>query len=182
MPRPSLRQIVSIFFRHGNWTFGGGSATVAVLQTELVERDEWVSRQEFALAFGLARLTPGTNLLAFGVGVGWLLRKSSGALAALLAGSIPCSVLALLVTALYESWRHNRFVMIGLRGALPAAVGVMVATGWTLLRPYWKETSLLRLVPFTGVALASGLLSISPIRVLVAAAIIGFLWPEGEKV
>lgn len=97
MQRPTLAQIGRVFLRYGNWTFGGGSATVAVLQTELIDRKQWVSREAFALAFGLARLTPGTNLLSFGAGIGWLLRGISGALVALLWGSILCSLLALLV-------------------------------------------------------------------------------------
>jgi hypothetical protein len=39
---------------------------------------------------------------------------------------------ALRVTALYESWRQNHFAVVSLRGALSAAVGVMIATRWTL--------------------------------------------------
>ena len=49
----------------------------------------------------------------------------------------------LVATSLYEFWSHNRFVEVGLRGALAAAVGVMVATGWTLIRPFWKDSRLL---------------------------------------
>jgi chromate transporter len=182
MARPSLRQLAEAFVRYGNWTFGGGSATIAVLQTELIDRKKWVDREAFTLSFGLARLTPGTNLLSFGAGIGWILRGFSGAITALLAGSIPCSLIALLVTALYESWSKNRFVVVGLRGALAAAVGVTLATGWTLIRPYWKSVSYLRLVLFIGGGLALGLASISPIRVLFAAASIGILWPERAKV
>lgn len=181
MPPPSLRQLTAVFLRYGNWTFGGGSATVAVLHTELIDRRKWVNREAFTLSFGLARLTPGTNLLSFAAGIGWLLRGFSGAAAALLAGSIPCSLIALLVTALYESWSKNRFVVVGLRGALAAAVGVMIATGWTLIRPYRSSVSTLRLIVFTGGGLAFGLGAISPIRVIFGAAIVGLLWPEREK-
>jgi chromate transporter len=149
MNRPSLRQLARVFLQHGNWTFGSGSATVAVLQTELIDRRKWVDQETFTLSFGLVRLTPGTNLLSFGAGIGWLLRGLSGALVTLLAGSIPCSMVVLLVTALYESWSQNRFVVVGLRGALAAAVGVMTSTGWTLIRPYWKSVSLPRFLNFT---------------------------------
>ena len=163
--------------KHGNWTFGGGSATVAVLQTELIDRKQWVDRETFSLSFGLARLTPGTNLLSFGTGIGWLLQGINGAIVALLAGSIPCSLIALLVTALYETWNRNRFVEIGLRGALAAAVGVMIATGCTLIRPFWNELSLLRLAVFVGGALALASYGFSPINVLLLAAFVGLLWP-----
>ena len=72
MSRPSLRQLGLVFLRHGNSNFGGGSATVAVLQIELIDRKNWVDREAFTLSFGLARLTLGTNLLSFGTGIGWL--------------------------------------------------------------------------------------------------------------
>ncbi len=178
MARPSLRQLAIIFTRYGNLTFGGGSATIAVLQTHLIDRLNWVDRENFALSYGLGRLTPGTNLLAFVTGIGWLLRGIKGAIVALLAGSIPCSLIALFVTVAYEFWSHNRFVVVGLHGALAAAVGVMVATGWTLIRPFWKSISIPRLVLFTGGALVLGWLAISPIRILLLAAFAGFLWPE----
>jgi chromate transporter len=181
MARPSLRQLGAVFLRYGNWTLGGGSATAAVLQTELIDRRKWVDQETFALSFGLARLAPGTNLLSFGAGIGWLLRGFGGALTALLAGSIPCSLIVLLVTALYESWSRNRFVEIGLSGALAAAVGIMIATGWTLIRPFCKSISLPRLLLFTGGALMLGIYSISPIRVLFLAAFVGLLWPERKS-
>jgi len=180
MKRPSLARLGTVFLRYGNWTFGGGSATIAVLQTELIDRRKWIDQTKFSFAFGLARLTPGTNLLAFGTGIGWLLRGVTGAVVALLAGSIPCSLVALLVTALYEYWSKSRFVALGLRGALAAAVGVMLATGWTLIRPYWKSIAIPRLILFSGGALVLGLFAISPLRVLLLAAFIGLLWPERE--
>jgi chromate transporter len=180
MNRPSFRQIAAVFLRYGNWTFGGGSSTIAVLQTELMDRQRWVDRETFTLAFGLARLTPGTNLLSFGAGVGWLLRGWGGALSALLAGSIPCSLIALLITALYETWSRSVLVQIGLRGALAAAVGVMLATGWTLIRPFWTETSVLRSILLVGGAMVLSLGVLSPIVILLVAACVGLLWPERE--
>ena len=178
MTRPTLRQLGTVFLRYGNRTLGGGSATVAVLQMELVEEKRWVDLETFSLSFGLARLTPGTSLLSFGAGIGWLLCGFRGAIVTLLAGSIPCSLIALIVTALYESWSHNRFIEVGLRGALAAAVGVMVATGWTLIRPFWKELPVARLIVFTGGALVLAFFGVTPIRVLFLAAFVGLLWPE----
>jgi chromate transporter len=148
---------------------------------ELIDRRKWIDREAFTLSFGLARLTPGTKLLSCAAGIGWLLRGFPGAIGTLLAGSIPCSLVVLIVTARYESWSKNPFVIIELGGALAAAVGVMVATCWTRIRPHWSSISLLRLVLFSGSALALGLFGIPPIRVLFLAAIAGLLRPQGEK-
>jgi len=76
MSQPSLRQIGSVFARYANLTLGGGSATTAVIHGEIVTKRHWVSEEQFALSFALGRLTPGTNLLAFCVGIGWILKVS----------------------------------------------------------------------------------------------------------
>jgi len=65
-----------VFARYANLTLGGGSATTAVIHGEIVTKRHWVSEEQFALSFALGRLTPGTNLLAFCVGIGWILKVS----------------------------------------------------------------------------------------------------------
>ncbi len=182
MVRPSLREIGALFFRHANWVFGGGNATVAVLQTELLENKKWIDEETFAFSFALSRLVPGTNVLAFAAGVGWQLRGAAGAIVALLASTIPCSLLTALVTVLYAYWAHNRFVSVGLTGAMAAATGVMIASGWVLVRPYWKRATLVRVFLFAGGTLALGLKGVSPIKMMVAFAVIGYLWPERATV
>jgi chromate transporter len=180
MTRPSLRELAAVFFRYGNWTFGGGNATMAVLQTELLENKKWVDEETFALSFGIARLVPGTTVLAFAAGVGWQLRGWPGALTALLASTIPCSLMTALVTVLYAYWAHNRFVNTGLRGAMAAASGIMFASGWMLVRPYWRRATLVRVFLFAGGTTVLGLMSVSPLTIVLTAGVIGYLWPERE--
>jgi len=64
-PPIPLRRIAAVFTRYANLTFGGGSATIAVLHREIVATRKWIDETQFALCFALRRLTPGTNLLAF---------------------------------------------------------------------------------------------------------------------
>lgn len=180
--RPKLTELATVFARFGNFTFGGGSATVAVLRDEIVDRRGWLTTVKADLSFALSRLTPGTNLLAFCSAVGWLLRGWRGALVALVAGSVPSSLLAVLVTALYESWSRNPFVQVALRGALAAAVGVMIITGVTLIRPYYRETSWFQLALFTGGSFGLAyFLDVSPLRVLLASTVVGIFWPQRRK-
>ncbi len=75
---PSLAGIADVFTGHANFALGGGSATVAVMHREPLEKRQWLSPDNFKLCFALARLTPGTNLLAFCTGVDWLLRARLG--------------------------------------------------------------------------------------------------------
>jgi chromate transporter len=59
--QPSLSRIGSAFTRYANFTLGGGSATIAVLHRELVDKQQWVSSDDFSLCFAIARLTPGAS-------------------------------------------------------------------------------------------------------------------------
>src|SRR4051812_48077548 len=83
--RASLRELTAIYFRIGNTTFGGGVPTIAALQRELVDRKGWLSHEEYGLAFALARVTPGTNILAFVAATGAQILGLAGAMAGMLA-------------------------------------------------------------------------------------------------
>lgn len=178
MTRPHLPSVLWVFARHGNVTFGGGSATIAELEREIIERRKWISHDQSRFVYALSRITPGTSLLAYCVGLGWVLRDASGAMAALVAASVPCSILAVLITALYEWWSRNAIVSVALHGALVAAVAVAMAAAWTLIRPYKHSVSWLKILLGWGGSLTLALIGV-PLRVLLLAAIAGLLWPGG---
>jgi chromate transporter len=174
----SLAELASIFGRFGNITFGGGSATIAVLHREIVSKRRWISKEVFALCYALSRVTPGTNLLAFETGVGWIVRGWLGAIVSLIAGSLPCSSMAVLVTFAYESFSQNVLVARAIRGALAATVGLMLVTSIQLLRPHLKKHEFISSV---AVALLSFLavweFRMPPVLVLGVAATLGYFLP-----
>src|SRR5258707_15650969 len=98
-----LRSLAAVFLRAGNLTFGGGDAITALLQRELVHRREWLTRDQYGLAQSLAKVTPGTAILAFCAATGWIVRRSAGALAAGLAVSVPSAALAVFLTLAFSS-------------------------------------------------------------------------------
>src|SRR5579871_2623051 len=107
MSVPRLASLTWLYLKVGNTTFGGGYPTIAIFQRELVERERWLTEQDYALAFSLARITPGTTLLAFCAATGYKILGLSGAVAAVFAESLPSAVLAVLLTDGYESWGSN---------------------------------------------------------------------------
>ena len=135
MPAPTLRKLPGVFLRVGNTTFGGGLPTMAALQRELVEDNRWLSLEDYALAFSLARVTPGTNVIAFCAATGARIMGWRGALAATLAETGPSAVLAILMTQGYESWRSNTWVVPGVAGTIAPRAGSMCASPWPMRRP-----------------------------------------------
>jgi chromate transporter len=177
--QPGLPEIGAMFARYGNLTFGGGSATIAVLREQILTRRKWVTELQFQLAYALSRLTPGTNLLAFSTAIGWIGRRWAGAIVALAAASLPCSAIAILATHFFEVWQQNVGFRAALRGALAAAVAVMINTAWVLAHPHLKGASAIArgLVVVPAAIALTTVLPLSPFQVLMLAAVVGLLWP-----
>lgn len=178
MPPPAPRSLAAVFLRYGSTTFGGGSATIGALHGEITTKRKWVTQQQFDLSYALSRLTPGTNLLAFATAIGWLTGSWYGAVVVLVAASIPSALLAVLLSAVYQSLTDHPLAMIALRGALAAAVGIVFATAWTIVRPHFKKSSTLKIIAFAvGAFLLATSFDQSPIRILIAAALVGVVLP-----
>ena len=179
---PNLVQIADVFTRYANFTLGGGSATVAVMHRELLDKRRWVSPEDFALCFALARLTPGTNLLAFCTGIGWVLRRMPGGVVALLAASVPCTLIVIVVTALFSQWQDNYWARAAIHGATAAAVAITVKTCWTIAHPHLKGRGRLRVVLVVAAAfLLHAWLGMPAVEILLLAAVIGALLPAAAE-
>ena len=180
MAAPTLRQLTGAFLRIGNTTFGGGLPTIAALQRELVEENHWLSWEDYALAFSLARVTPGTNVIAFCAAAGARILGIRGALAAILAETAPSAVLAVLMTQGYETWRSNAWVMAGVAGTIAAVAGMMWASAWYIVRPYFTDvgSALRGSLIALGAFFAFWKLGLGPVTVIGLAAVVGLLWKE----
>lgn len=180
MPAPTLRNLTGVFFRIGNTTFGGGTPTIAALQRELVEQRAWLSPEDCALAFSLARVTPGTNVIAFCAAAGARVLGLRGALAGVLAETAPSAVLAVLMTQGYETWRTNTWVMAGVGGTIAAVAAMMWSSIWYLVRPHFKNhaSAVRALVIAVGAFAAVWKFGLGPLPVIGIAVIVGLLWKE----
>ena len=171
---PGPGSLASIFALYGNSTFGGGTATIVEIEKHIIDQQRWITREESHVAFAICRLTPGTNPLAYCVGVGWRMRGFAGALIALTAASLPSAAIAVALTMFFAAWSAQPLTTIALHAVLAAAIGIMVGTAWTMVRPYIERGNHGSTILFavTAFVLAStGVLT--PVRVLVLAAAIG---------
>ena len=175
-PRPSLRQLMLLFFRIGNTTFGGGDPTIAALQREF-DRRKWIDPDRFSVAYGLARITPGTNMLAFCAATGWYLRGIAGAIAAVLAVTLPSTVLVVWLTRVYGIGERNPLARAIISATVAAAVGTMIAAAGRLVRSQTSKAYWLRPVLITASAFTlARLFALSPLQIIAIAAAVGFFW------
>ena len=176
--RPSIRQLATAVAFDVNRTVGGGHASIELLRRTFTSRG-WLDADSHGLVVAVSRLTPGTNILAYCVTLGWRYHGWPGALAALIAASVPASLIVFLLTATLA--QIDRYAVV--RGLL--AVGVLVAgvlvlaSAWALIQPYLVKSARVRVFLITAVAAGLIALDATPVRVLLVAALIGFVLPKG---
>lgn len=180
MTRPHLAQVARAFLRIGNTTFGGGDTTMAALQREFIDRRRWITAEDYAVAFSLARITPGTNVVAFCAAIGARVAGLWGAIAGVLAETVPSAGIAVLITWGYQAWRSNAAVMAAILGASAAVAGMMFASVWLLLRPRLKQPRpAARALLIAGAAfIAARNFGVTPLPVIAIAAATGFVWKD----
>jgi len=178
MARPRFAALTTLFLRVGVTVFGGGDPVIAILQREFLRRD-WLSPEKFAIAFGLARLTPGTNVLAFCAAAGWYILGLTGALAAVVAVTIPPSVLVVWITRAYDLTARSALARSIASVLLAAAVGTMVGAALLLVRTQakpgrWAKPVVISIAAF----LLAFVAKLSPLPIIGIAAVAGFFWVE----
>jgi len=126
----SPREIFRVFNRLALQGFGG---VLPIAQRELVERERWLTREQFVELLSVAQVLPGPNVcnlaLIFGDRhFGW-----RGGLAAL--GGMILAPLGIVIalTVLYTHYAQHPVVAGALRGMGAVAAGLVFSTGLKLL-------------------------------------------------
>jgi chromate transport protein ChrA len=170
--RVSLGRFTWIVARDVNRTLGGGLASMELLRRTFIANGELDEAGNAGL-IAVSRLTPGTNILAYAVGLGWSLHRWAGALLSLAASSVPASIFVCALTAALVRVHDYPVVQVLL------AVGVLVATllvfssAGSLLRPYVRRSVVVRsaIVAITAAALLAA--DVTPVRILLLSAALG---------
>ncbi len=176
LSRPGLGALAWVVARDANWTIGGGIATIEVLRRAFTTRG-WMTDADHQRLFAASRVTPGTNLLAYCTAAGWHARGASGAIVALLAASVPCTVIAALAMMLYGRLDASPAFAIVVTIGMTIALALLASGAWRLARPHLTRINAVRAVAIVTLALVLGALRISPIWILLTAAAVGALWP-----
>lgn len=167
------------FFKIGTFTIGGGYAMIPLMEQELVDRRHWMSREEFLDQLALSQSMPGVLAVNMATGLGYRLRGFRGALSAI-AGNIVMPILFIILLAmLFRHFRGNALVERFFMGVRPAVVALIAAPVFRLAqsaRIGWSTCW----IPILS-ALLIWLFDVSPILVILAAVVGGFLYGRIKK-
>ncbi len=168
-----LGETARLFLKLGILAFGGPSAHIAMLEDEVVERRQWMSRQHFLDLVGATNLIPGPNSTQMMMHVGW---ERHGVAGLLVAGGLfilPAALLTIFFAWLYVTFGELPRVQPLLSGIKPAIIAVILAAVWRLGKSAVKNW---RLALLGTAVLAAILLGVGELPVLFLGALGGAVW------
>ena len=71
-PSPNLLELAAVFLKLGAIGFGGPAAHIAMLESEVVTRRQWISRSTFLDLLGVTNLLPGPSSTELAIYIGYL--------------------------------------------------------------------------------------------------------------
>ena len=174
-----LWSLFSTFFRIGLFTFGGGYAMLPMLQREVVDKHGWADEPEVLDFYAVAQCTPGIIAVNTATFIGYKKAKTPGAIIATAGICAPSLLIIVIIAAFIQNFLQYEVVghaMAGVQVAVAALI-INVAVGM------WKKgvKDVLTFILFILAAVAALVFAVSPILIVVAAAVTGIVSERIKK-
>lgn len=184
-PIPSLTggagggSLFATFFHIGLFTIGGGYAMIPLIEAKVVDEKQWISREELLDLMAVAQSCPGIFAVNIAIFIGYKIRGIWGALMSTLGCILPSFLIILAIALFFRQFQDNPWVARAFRGIRPCVVALIAAPTFKMAKTAkisWTNVW----IPVLG-AFLIWMFGVSPIWVIVAAGLGGFLYGQFVK-
>ena len=167
------------FLKIGAFTFGGGWAMISIIEREIVEKHQWITKADFLDLLAVAQSMPGILAVNISVVIGDNLRGLKGSIVSAL-GTILASFIIILSIAVFltpDAIKNNELISNIFRGIRPAVVALIVAPVLTTAKAAkinWKTVAIpiiVALLIYSKVPFIS-----NPITFIIAGGLGGYVY------
>lgn len=162
------------FLRVGFFAFGGGLATLPLIEREIVTTHHWLTRQEFLELLALSQLTPGPIAINAATFTGFKVGGVFGAFVATASFCLPSILLTLLAVLFLNHFRSNPWVARFLQGLRPALLALLLRVALSVIRGSIQDP--FALVLSVACSLLLFFKKVEEIPALLLGGILGLLW------
>lgn len=110
------------FFRCGIFGFGGGQATVPLIEQEVVNTFSWLTIGEFSDAYAFGNSLPGPITTKLAALVGYKVGGVTGSAVALIGMVIPSAIAIVILFAIYLENKDAKWLQGMMKGVRPVVV------------------------------------------------------------
>lgn len=167
------------FFKIGAVTFGGGYAMIPIIETEVVDKHQWVNKEELLDLIAIAQSTPGVFAVNISTIIGYKLRGTKGAICATMGAALPSFLIILLIAIFFHQFQDNKVIASIFNGIRPAVVALIAVPTFNLAKSA-RITLSNCWIPI-ACALAIYPIGVSPILIIIAAGVCGYIYGKYIK-
>ena len=167
------------FFKIGVFTLGGGYAMIPIIESEVVERKKWLTKEDFVDTVAIAQTCPGVFAINLSVFIGYKMRRLRGAIFTALGTALPSFLIILIIAMFFHQFEDNKVVAAIFRGIRPAVVALIAVPTFKMAKTAkigWSNCW----IP-VACALAIWAMKVSPILIIILAAAGGYVYGKYIK-
>lgn len=167
------------FFKIGAFTFGGGYAMIPLIEIEVVNKKQWISKEDFLDIIVISQTFPGALAVNSSIFIGYRISGFLGAIIGLLGVILPSFFIILCVAVFFMKFRDYYYVDLVFKG-IAAAVPMLILIAVVSLSKTLKKSYANFIIII--VSLVSILfLNVHPVIVILLSGLYGVIF-LGKKV
>ena len=170
----TLITLFNTFLQAGGLTIGDGYACVAPLKKAIVNKNGWMTEEEFAHHLAVVQAMPGIFNVNFATYIGRQINGWKGSAVCLLGMLLPPLVIFSIFATFYNDFCEMPAIRAFLRGARPAIIALVALPCIQLWRS--SNVSLSTVWIPIGAAIAIGLLGISPSYIILGLTVLAAIY------
>ena len=168
------KELFLTFLKIGGFTLGGGPAMVPMMEQEVVNKNHWLTKEEFLDILAVSQATPGIFAVDMASHIGYKLGGIRSGIWAALGVVTPSLVIILCIAIVFSRFRDNYFVECFFKGVRPAVVALLAIPVFSMAKSA-KITWSNCWIPILSTILI-WLCGISPAIIILVAGVSGFLY------
>lgn len=166
-----------VMVKIGLFTFGGGYAMIALLESELVAKRNWLEKDEFLDMVAVAESTPGPVAVNMATFIGYRQGGVAGAAFSTIGVCLPSFLIIFGISFFFDAFLSLSYVSYAFKGIRVCVIYLILSSGWKLLKTMERTPfSLLLFGTFFSAILVFSLLSVrfSSVLYILLSALAGF--------
>jgi chromate transporter len=165
-----LAEIANVFLKIGAMSYGG-PAIMRIMQAEIQEKRQWLSKQQFIDGLALVNMLPGPGATQLGIFIGHAKAGLAGGILAGVCFILPAFLVMLALASAYAAFGTLPVTQSAFHGIGPVVVGIFAAAIYRLGKGSIKERS--QIAIFAAAATVMLCTSVGLVTTLLAAGCIG---------